>query len=51
MLHGRWCSRHHLSNIKKQGDNRVKKDRRRASKNSRVADVSNNFINMNGNLG
>ena len=46
MLHGRWRSRYRVSNIKKQGEDRIKKDRRRANKNSRVADVSNHFINM-----
>ncbi|CAB4482283.1 unnamed protein product [Rhizophagus irregularis] len=38
MLHGRWRSRHHVSNIKKQGDNKVKMDRRRLKKNSRTID-------------
>lgn len=46
MLHGRWRSRHRVSNIKKQGEDRIEKDRRRANKNSRVADVSNHFINV-----
>ncbi|GET53856.1 hypothetical protein GLOIN_2v1776825 [Rhizophagus irregularis DAOM 181602=DAOM 197198] len=46
MLHGRWHSRHRVSNIKKQGDDKVKMDRRRLKKNSRTMDVSNHFINM-----
>ncbi|PKY32152.1 hypothetical protein RhiirB3_450142 [Rhizophagus irregularis] len=39
MLHGRWRSRHRVSNIKKQGDDKVKMDRRRLKKNSRTMDV------------
>ncbi|CAB4488602.1 unnamed protein product [Rhizophagus irregularis] len=39
MLHGRWRSRHHVSNIKKQGDDKVKMDRRRLKKNSRTMDI------------
>ncbi|GET66737.1 hypothetical protein GLOIN_2v1485488 [Rhizophagus irregularis DAOM 181602=DAOM 197198] len=46
MLHGRWCSRHRVSNIKKQRDDKVKMDRRRLKKNSRTMDISNHFINM-----
>lgn len=46
MLHGRWRSRHRVNNIKKQGDDKVKVDRRRLKKNSRTMDVSNHFINM-----
>ncbi|POG69668.1 hypothetical protein GLOIN_2v1776825 [Rhizophagus irregularis DAOM 181602=DAOM 197198] len=38
MLHGRWHSRHHVSNIKKQGGDKVKMDRRRLKKNSRTMD-------------
>ncbi|GBC36290.2 hypothetical protein GLOIN_2v1485488 [Rhizophagus irregularis DAOM 181602=DAOM 197198] len=38
MLHGRWRSRHCVSNIKKQGDDKVKMDRRRLKKNSRTMD-------------
>ncbi|CAB5392786.1 unnamed protein product [Rhizophagus irregularis] len=38
MLHGRWHSRHHVSNIKKQEDDKVKMDRRRLKKNSRTMD-------------
>ena len=46
MLHGRWRSRHRVSNIKKQEDDKVKMNRRRLKKNSRTMDVSNYFINM-----
>src|SRR5277367_1724982 len=35
MLKVRWCSRHRTSNIKKQGKDRIKQDKRRAKKNSR----------------
>ncbi|CAB4473726.1 unnamed protein product [Rhizophagus irregularis] len=38
MLHERWRSRHHVSNIKKQGDDKMKMDRRRLKKNSRTMD-------------
>ncbi|CAB4491856.1 unnamed protein product [Rhizophagus irregularis] len=38
MLHGRWRSRHCVSNIKKQGDDKMKMDRRRFKKNSRTMD-------------
>ena len=40
MLHGRWRSRHRTSNIKKQGEDRIKQDKRRAKKNSRMQDIS-----------
>ncbi|CAG8778999.1 3229_t:CDS:2, partial [Rhizophagus irregularis] len=36
MLYGRWRSRHRTSNIKNQGDERVKQNKRRSSKNSRM---------------
>ncbi|CAB4489488.1 unnamed protein product [Rhizophagus irregularis] len=39
MLHGRWRSRHRVSNIKKQKDDKVKMDRRRLKKNSRTMDI------------
>ena len=39
-------SRHHISNIKKQGEDRIKQDKRRAKKNSRMQDVSNHSISM-----
>ena len=45
MLHGRWRSRHRVCNIKRQGEDRIKKNKRRAIKNTRVAAVSNHFIN------
>ncbi|GET62959.1 hypothetical protein GLOIN_2v1485488 [Rhizophagus irregularis DAOM 181602=DAOM 197198] len=38
MLHRHWRSRHCVSNIKKQGDDKVKMDRRRLKKNSRTMD-------------
>lgn len=46
MLYGRWRSRHRVSNIKNQGEERVKQDKRRAKKNSRMQDVSRYSINM-----
>ena len=46
MLHGRWRSRHRVINVKKQGEDRAKEERRRANKNTRAAAVSNHFINM-----
>lgn len=46
MLYGRWRSRHRVNNIKNQGEERIKQDRRRARKNSRMQDVSNYSINM-----
>lgn len=45
MLYGRWRSRHRVSNIKKQGDDKLKMNKRRVKKNSRIQDVSN-FIDM-----
>ena len=46
MLYGRWRSRHRTSNIKNQGDERVKQNKRRSSKNSRMQEVSKYLINM-----
>lgn len=46
MLKVRWRSRHRTSNIKKQGEDRIKQDKRRAKKNSRMQDVSNHSISM-----
>jgi hypothetical protein len=46
MLHGRWRSRHRIHNIKMQGEERTKRDKRRAKKNTRMQDVSNHFINI-----
>lgn len=41
MLYGRWRSRHRVHNIKIQGDEKVKENKRRMKKNSRVGEVSN----------
>jgi len=46
ILYGRWRSRHRVSNIKNQGEERIKQDKRRAKKNSRMQDVSKYSINM-----
>ena len=46
MLYGQWRSRHRVSNIKNQGEERVKKDKRRAKKNSRMQDVSKYLFNV-----
>jgi hypothetical protein len=47
MLYGRWRSRHRVSNIEIQGEDKVKKNKRRAKKNSRMQDVSKySIINM-----
>ena len=46
MLYGRWRSRHRVSNIKKQGEARVKLNKRRAGKNSKMQLVSKYSINM-----
>ena len=46
MLYGRWRSRHRVSNIKNQGEERMKKNKRRAKKNSRMQDVSKYLFNM-----
>lgn len=40
MLYGRWRSRHRVSNIRMQGEDKVKHEKRRARKNSRMQDVS-----------
>ena len=40
MLYGRWRSRHRVNNIRMQGEDQVKKDKRRTRKNSRMQDVS-----------
>jgi hypothetical protein len=47
MLYGRWRSRHRVNNISIQGEEQVKKNKRRASKNTRMQDVS---IQLNGSL-
>ena len=41
MLYGRWRSRHRVNNVKNQGEERMKQNKRRAKKNSRMQDVSN----------
>ncbi|GET03763.1 hypothetical protein GLOIN_2v1485488 [Rhizophagus clarus] len=38
ILYGRWRSRHRVNNIKNQGEERIKQDKRRAKKNSRMQD-------------
>lgn len=40
MLYGRWHSRHRVNNLKNQGEERVKLNKRRAKKNSRMQAVS-----------
>jgi len=39
MLYGRWRSRHRIYNIELQGEVQIKKNKRRASKNTRMAEV------------
>ncbi|GET67395.1 hypothetical protein GLOIN_2v1488788 [Rhizophagus irregularis DAOM 181602=DAOM 197198] len=38
MLYGHWRSRHRVSNIRKQGEAQIKRNKRRAMKNSRMQD-------------
>ncbi|GES77406.1 hypothetical protein GLOIN_2v1485488 [Rhizophagus clarus] len=38
ILYGRWRSRYRVNNIKNQGEERIKQDKRRAKKNSRMQD-------------
>jgi hypothetical protein len=45
MLRGRWHSRHRVHKIKMQGDDKVKQNKRRTKKNSRMQDVSKHSIN------
>lgn len=45
MLYKRWRSRHRVNNIKLQGEEQVKKNKRRVKKNSRMQDVSKYSIN------
>ena len=45
MLYGRWHSRHRVNNLKNQGEERVKLNKRRAKKNSRMQAVSKYSIN------
>ena len=40
MLYGRWRSRHRVNNLKNQGEERVKLNKRRAKKNSRMQAIS-----------
>jgi len=40
MLYGCWRSRHHIHNIKMQGEEKTKQNKRRAKKNTRMQDVS-----------
>jgi hypothetical protein len=44
MLYGRWRSRHRVKNIETQGQEQVKKNKRRVAKNTRTQDVSKNYI-------
>ena len=46
MLYGRWRSRHRVNNIINQGEEKVKQNKRRAQKNSRMQRVSKYSINM-----
>jgi hypothetical protein len=45
MLYRRWRSRHRVNNLKNQGEERVKLNKRRAKKNSRMQAVSKYSIN------
>jgi hypothetical protein len=47
MLHRRWRSRHRVNNIKIQGEEKVKKEKRRVKKNARMQSVSKHSININ----
>lgn len=40
MLYARWRSRHRVQNINIQGEEQVKKNKRRVSKNTRLQDVN-----------
>ena len=47
MLYDRWRSRHRVSNIEKQGEDKVKQNKRRTNKNLRLQDISKKYsINM-----
>jgi len=39
MLYGRWRSRHRVKNIENQGEQKVKENKRRVTKNARMATV------------
>ena len=41
MLYGRWRSRHRINNIETQGEERVKQNKRRVVKNTRLVEVIN----------
>jgi hypothetical protein len=45
MLYGRWRSRHRVKNIETQGQEQVKKNKRRVAKNTRTQDVSKYLYN------
>jgi hypothetical protein len=45
MLYARWRSRHRINNIKLQGEEQVKRNKRRAKKNTRMRDVSK-YLNI-----
>ena len=40
MLYGRWRSRHREYNIRIQGEEKIKNNKRRTAKNSKMQDVS-----------
>ena len=44
MLYGRWRSRHRMHNIKMQGEEKTKQDKRRAKKNTRMQDVNKHLL-------
>jgi hypothetical protein len=46
ILYRRWRSRHRMNNIKNQGEERIKQDKRRAKKNLKMQDVSKYSINV-----
>jgi hypothetical protein len=46
MLYMRWRSRHRIYNIELQGEEQVKKNKRRVNKNTRMQDVSKYSIIM-----
>jgi hypothetical protein len=46
MQYGRWRSRHHVNNIKNQGEEQVKRNNRRIRKNTKMQNV-NYLINRN----
>ena len=46
MLYNRWRSRHRVHNIKVQGEERIKINKRRTNKNSQMQQVSKHSIKM-----